>query len=378
MGLFFYLLFMIVVGALIGGVTNALAIKMLFRPYKPIYIGGKRLPFTPGLIPKRRQELAQQLGRMVVEHLLTPEGIRRKMNDEKFIQEMVNGAQKEVEKWLQSERTIAEWLEKVGVEQPIKKMNEKIGEYVEKRYGEIAERNQNRPIHEVFPQSVLYKVEETIPSVASYILAKISEYFESEEGKQRIDAMINEFLQSRGMFGNMIQMFLGNVSLADKVQPEIIKFLHSDGAKQLLLNLLMQEWEKVKTYRVSDLERWIDRETVVVFLKEKVIPNIGFEQYLTKPIGQIILPYHERLRNEWIPKLVRSFIQALTERVDVWVERLQLEEIVRTEVESFSVERLEAMILEISRREFKMITYVGALLGGIIGLLQGIIGMVIQ
>ncbi|GMB08799.1 DUF445 domain-containing protein [Thermolongibacillus altinsuensis] len=378
MGLFFYLLFMIVVGALIGGVTNALAIKMLFRPYKPIYIGGKRLPFTPGLIPKRRQELAQQLGRMVVEHLLTPEGIRRKMNDEKFIQEMVNGARKEVEKWLQSERTIAEWLEKVGVEQPIKKMNEKIGEYVEKRYGEIAERNQNRPIHEVFPQSVLYKVEETIPSVASYILAKISEYFESEEGKQRIDAMINEFLQSRGMFGNMIQMFLGNVSLADKVQPEIIKFLHSDGAKQLLLNLLMQEWEKVKTYRVSDLERWIDRETVVVFLKEKVIPNIGFEQYLTKPIGQIILPYHERLRNEWIPKLVRSFIQALTERVDVWVERLQLEEIVRTEVESFSVERLEAMILEISRREFKMITYVGALLGGIIGLLQGIIGMVIQ
>ncbi|MGX1900427.1 DUF445 domain-containing protein [Thermolongibacillus altinsuensis] len=378
MGLFFYLLFMIVVGALIGGVTNALAIKMLFRPYKPIYIGGKRLPFTPGLIPKRRQELAQQLGRMVVEHLLTPEGIRRKMNDEKFIQEMVNGAQKEVEKWLQSERTIAEWLEKVGVEQPIKKMNEKIGEYVEKRYGEIVERNQNHPIHEVFPQSVLYKVEETIPSVASYILTKISEYFESEEGKQRIDAMINEFLQSRGMFGNMIQMFLGNVSLADKVQPEIIKFLHSDGAKQLLLNLLMQEWEKVRTYRVSDLERWIDRETVVVFLKEKVIPNIGFEQYLTKPIGQIILSYHERLRNEWIPKLVRSFIQALTERVDVWVERLQLEEIVRTEVESFSVERLEAMILEISRREFKMITYVGALLGGIIGLLQGIIGMLIQ
>jgi uncharacterized membrane protein YheB (UPF0754 family) len=378
MGLFFYLLFMIVVGALIGGVTNALAIKMLFRPYKPIYIGGKRLPFTPGLIPKRRQELAQQLGRMVVEHLLTPEGIRRKMNDEKFIQEMVNGAQKEVEKWLQSERTIAEWLEKLGVEQPIKKMNEKIGEYVEKRYGEIVERNQNHPIHEVFPQSVLYKVEETIPSVASYILTKISEYFESEEGKQRIDAMISEFLQSRGMFGNMIQMFLGNVSLADKVQPEIIKFLHSDGAKQLLLNLLMQEWEKVRTYRVSDLERWIDRETVVVFLKEKVIPNIGFEQYLTKPIGQIILSYHERLRNEWIPKLVRSFIRTLTERVDVWVERLQLEEIVRTEVESFSVERLEAMILEISRREFKMITYVGALLGGIIGLLQGIIGMVIQ
>ncbi|SIC32620.1 Protein of uncharacterised function (DUF445) [Mycobacteroides abscessus subsp. abscessus] len=35
------------------------------------------------------------------------------------------------------------------------------------------------------------------------------------------------------------------------------------------------------------------------------------------------------------------------------------------------MERLEEMVLSISRRELKMITYLGALLGGIIGLLQG-------
>ena len=32
------LLFMAFIGAAIGGVTNHLAIKMLFRPYKAIYI----------------------------------------------------------------------------------------------------------------------------------------------------------------------------------------------------------------------------------------------------------------------------------------------------------------------------------------------------
>ena len=57
------------------GYTNHLAIKMLFRPHRPIYIGKFQVPFTPGLIPKRRDELAVQLGKMVVEHLLTPEGI---------------------------------------------------------------------------------------------------------------------------------------------------------------------------------------------------------------------------------------------------------------------------------------------------------------
>lgn len=41
-------------------------------------------PFTPGLIPKRRDELAVQLGKMVVEHLLTPEGIGKKLTNEEF------------------------------------------------------------------------------------------------------------------------------------------------------------------------------------------------------------------------------------------------------------------------------------------------------
>lgn len=68
---------MIAVGALIGAVTNHFAIKMLFRPYKAIYIFGKRVPFTPGLIPKRRDELARQMGQMVTGHLLTTEGINK-------------------------------------------------------------------------------------------------------------------------------------------------------------------------------------------------------------------------------------------------------------------------------------------------------------
>ena len=58
--------------------------KMLFRPHRPIYIGKFQVPFTPGLIPKRRDELAVQLGKMVVEHLLTPEGIGKKLTNEEF------------------------------------------------------------------------------------------------------------------------------------------------------------------------------------------------------------------------------------------------------------------------------------------------------
>ncbi len=57
---------MVVLGAVIGGYTKLLAITMLFRLYKPIYIFGKQMPLTPGLIPKRQDELAKQLGKLVL------------------------------------------------------------------------------------------------------------------------------------------------------------------------------------------------------------------------------------------------------------------------------------------------------------------------
>ncbi|MDP7742500.1 MAG: DUF445 family protein, partial [Lentisphaeria bacterium] len=37
-----------IVGAIIGALTNQIAIKMLFRPYRPIMIGSLTLPLTPG------------------------------------------------------------------------------------------------------------------------------------------------------------------------------------------------------------------------------------------------------------------------------------------------------------------------------------------
>ncbi len=62
-----------VVGGVIGYFTNDLAIKMLFRPYRPFYVGGKKLPFTPGLIPSNQERLAQRIADTIMGSLLTPE-----------------------------------------------------------------------------------------------------------------------------------------------------------------------------------------------------------------------------------------------------------------------------------------------------------------
>ncbi|MEL6402581.1 MAG: DUF445 family protein [Cyanobacteria bacterium J06607_6] len=60
------------VGGVIGYFTNDLAIKMLFRPYRPYYLFKRRLPLTPGLIPSNQARLARRVADTIMGSLLTP------------------------------------------------------------------------------------------------------------------------------------------------------------------------------------------------------------------------------------------------------------------------------------------------------------------
>jgi uncharacterized membrane protein YheB (UPF0754 family) len=63
-------------GGIIGYFTNDLAISMLFRPYRPIMVAGRALPFTPGLIPANQERLAQRIADAILSSLLTPEELQ--------------------------------------------------------------------------------------------------------------------------------------------------------------------------------------------------------------------------------------------------------------------------------------------------------------
>lgn len=75
-------------GAFIGYSTNYVAIRMLFRPLRPWRIMGLRVPMTPGVIPAKRAQLAENIGEMVGAHLLTSEDVSRALADQGFQQEL--------------------------------------------------------------------------------------------------------------------------------------------------------------------------------------------------------------------------------------------------------------------------------------------------
>ena len=71
-------------GALIGYVTNRIAIKMLFRPLNPKRLFGVRVPLTPGVIPRNRYDLARTIAKMVSEQLLSPKALKEQLDSPEF------------------------------------------------------------------------------------------------------------------------------------------------------------------------------------------------------------------------------------------------------------------------------------------------------
>ncbi len=93
------LLLMVIVGSLIGWITNYFAIKMLFRPYKEINILGFKIQ---GLIPKRKKEMAHSIAETINEELISIKDITHTINSmeveteidkivEKIVEEKIKG-----------------------------------------------------------------------------------------------------------------------------------------------------------------------------------------------------------------------------------------------------------------------------------------------
>lgn len=71
-------------GSLAGGVTNTVAIWMLFHPYEPPRLGRRPLRILQGAIPKNRERLAAAMGRTVGERLLTGDDLARALAEPGF------------------------------------------------------------------------------------------------------------------------------------------------------------------------------------------------------------------------------------------------------------------------------------------------------
>jgi uncharacterized membrane protein YheB (UPF0754 family) len=67
------------IAALVGWFTNFIAVKMLFHPKDPVKILG--VYTLQGIFPKNQKKVAENIGKMVAEELLSSEDLKEKLNN---------------------------------------------------------------------------------------------------------------------------------------------------------------------------------------------------------------------------------------------------------------------------------------------------------
>ncbi|MGI1806367.1 DUF445 domain-containing protein [Exiguobacterium sp. TDN 0502] len=358
----------VVIGVVIGAVTNHLAIRMLFRPLEPKYIGKYRVPFTPGLIPKRRDELAANLGRTVVKHLLTPEGIGKRLASPAVREAVTRLVEQEVTKWTRSEETTESWLSRF-IDEPKQRIQGKISYYLEQEFTRLMSKWCDQPVRELIGEAGEQKIEEVMPHLVASILQQAEDYFDSPEGRIQLEETVARFIQQR-LGGGMFGMLLANVNVVDMIQPELKRVLQSESTAQFILSLLRQEWQKglnrpLSSYMTEETESRI-RQTV----KEQIVTRLPINTMLDTPLRVWFEPFESQILGQHMPVVIDHLFERTTNQLGQILQTLDIETIVREEVDLLDTAYLEEIVLSISKREFRAITWLGGLLGGLIGLIQ--------
>lgn len=184
------------IGAVIGYCTNYIAVKMLFRPLKPVKIGNKTLPFTPGIIPKGQGRMARALGQAVGEHLLTKEDFEKMLLSEDIKNAVVDAVLQKIENLKDTEVSLEEFLSQYTGQEEYDLMRDKLEDYITEKItegvenldiGAIIVEEGTKEIKEKFKGGMLsmFLNDDLIQSVATPIGNKVDEYIK-ENGEEKI------------------------------------------------------------------------------------------------------------------------------------------------------------------------------------------------
>lgn len=205
------------VGAVIGYITNYIAIKMLFRPHEEIKIFGIRVPFTPGLIPKERTRIAKSVGDTIGTHLLTSQTIVDALEGNTIKVHMKGVVKSKVEEVASEERPLGDFLGQVVGKnfQGFKlKIEVKICQFIIKKI----------------------KTPEVVEKISAMIFEKILMFLKK---KPEIIIKLIESEKFREKIRNIIERYKEDEEVKDKINQVVLNEIKALEQGDMLVNQLI-------------------------------------------------------------------------------------------------------------------------------------------
>lgn len=195
-----------VIGAIIGYCTNYIAIKMMFRPFEAKKIGKFKVPFTPGIIPRRKESMAKAIGRVVEENLLNEDTVKNALLSDEVKSQIKAKIEQKIGRHRDDERTIEDiilnYVDGITYIEEVARIEEKLSEKVKNKLLDI-------DVGEIFSEKVVEIIQEKMNSnfilnkftgkvtetIKSPIKNAINKYFE-EDGVSLINPAVKEGMKS--------------------------------------------------------------------------------------------------------------------------------------------------------------------------------------
>lgn len=481
----------VIVGAIIGYVTNWLAIKMLFRPHEEKRILGLRIPFTPGLIPKERNRIAKSVGITIGEYLLSPDVVINSLTNnriESHIKEWVESNMNRLKKEKRSIKDFMTIIIKDNYSQVLKAVKEKITGYICKEArketfkqkvmslldssflnesieniyslviqkvelflselpysSEVQElikdaievklnelKQDERKLNEIIPEDSIDAFKNFIHENDQHIVNILKDMLDDPQIEKRIKESIYNLVSSN--MNRLIAMFVSPEMISDKFYGIIKDYINNPKSNEKIIDIIITAIDKILENRaetvfsevssivgeeqISGISHSIlsyvstekNRRSILDMIGRKIesqkleirntilnllygkIEEILDSQMLYNSIYAIVDEFIDKTINIPVSLIVANVDEGATSRISSFfidmfkyfikqklpriVELFNISKVVEDEINSYDVAFAEKLIVEIAERELKAITWLGALLGGIMGMLSPLLQMI--
>ncbi len=292
---------------------------------------------------------------------------------EKFVQDRMN------KYILQSDKTLNDWLNLAGASELPEQVEGKLLTLIDRQLLDMKTKVTTGTVAEVVPLRWQQQVEERIPHASNFLLQRAEKFINSDEGKDTFQKLIDDFLNSKGTLGGMLNMFFNDSdSLVGKIQREALRFTGAPGTKELLDKLIWKEWRNIQQQPMEKLTAEFDFDSVFNSVRKYAVDQLALRERLDYSLEHYWPTGAEWTADNVTPQIVKFVFGQAELQLEQSLQKLKLDEMVKEQVDTFPVAVLEDLVLGISRREFKMITVLGAVLGGAIGIIQGIIALTLN
>lgn len=244
-----------VVGGIIGYITNDLAIKMLFHPYKPVYIGKFHVPFTPGLIPSQKERIAKGLGGVIGGQLLNRETILKEALNPETEAKVRKKVLDFLNQQISSEESVHDKLLKVTDEERIREVSAKTLESLTEF---TVWKLENGHIGEIIAEEIILELYDKVKSgpLGFFVDASMLSGF-----KGTIAAFIDRKVKEKGP--DMVREKLADMGESVLNRPVNEMLMPYQEKTEDLTDKIMVLYREILTNKIDDILKAIEIDGIV-------------------------------------------------------------------------------------------------------------------